>query len=104
MHLHITIPAADISVQEILIARLEDLGYDGFQQEGSHLDAYVQEEKFNAADLEDLLARWQLGYTKQGVPEKNWNEEWEKNFQPVIIDDFCAVRASFHAPIANVAH
>ena len=55
MHLHITIPAADISVQEILIARLEDLGYDGFQQECSHLDAYVQEEKFNAAGLEELL-------------------------------------------------
>jgi len=104
MHLHITIPAADISVQEILIARLEDLGYDGFQQEGSHLDAYVQEQKFNAAELEELLSRWQLGYTKQGVPEKNWNEEWEKNFQPVIIGDFCAVRASFHAPVTNVAH
>jgi len=104
MHLHITIPAADVSIQEILIARLEDLGYDGFQQEGSHLDAYVQEENFNAAELEELLSRWHLGYTRQGVPEKNWNEEWEKNFQPVIIGDFCAVRASFHAPITNVAH
>ena len=104
MHLHITIPAADVSVQEILIARLEDLGYDGFQQESSHLDAYVQEEKFDAAGLEELLSRWQLGYTKQGVPEKNWNEEWEKNFQPVIIGDFCAVRASFHAPVTHVAH
>ena len=98
------IPAADISVQEILIARLEELGYDGFQQESSHLDAYVQEEKFNAGELEELLSRWQLGYTRQGVPEKNWNEEWEKNFQPVVIGDFCAVRASFHAPVARVAH
>jgi len=104
MLLHVNIPAADISVQEILIARLEDLGYDGFQQEDDHLDAYVQEEKFNAAELEELLSRWQLGFTWQGVPEKNWNEEWEKNFQPVIIGDFCAVRASFHAPVANVTH
>ncbi|HVU54683.1 MAG TPA: 50S ribosomal protein L11 methyltransferase [Puia sp.] len=104
MHLHINIPAADVSVQEILIARLEELGYDGFQQEAGHLDAYVEEEKFNAAGLEELLSRWQLGYTKQGVPEKNWNEEWEKNFQPVVIGDFCAVRASFHAPIAQVEH
>ncbi|HEY4205616.1 MAG TPA: 50S ribosomal protein L11 methyltransferase [Puia sp.] len=104
MHLHIIIPAADISVQEILIARLEDLGYDGFQQESGQLDAYVGEEKFDAAGLEEILSRWQLGYAKQAVPEKNWNEEWEKNFQPVVIDDFCAVRASFHAPIANVRH
>jgi ribosomal protein L11 methyltransferase len=104
MHLHIIIPAADVSVQEILIARLEELGYDGFQQESSQLDAYVLEEKFDAAGLEELLSRWQLGYTRQAVPDKNWNEEWEKNFQPVVIGDFCAVRASFHAPISNVAH
>jgi ribosomal protein L11 methyltransferase len=104
MYLHITIPAADVSVQEILIAKLEDMGYDGFQQEGSHLDAYVQEENFNAEELEELLSRWQLGCTRQALPDRNWNEEWEKNFQPVIIGDFCAVRASFHAPIPHVTH
>jgi len=42
MHLQITIPAADVSVQEILIARLGDQGYDGFLQESSHLDAYIR--------------------------------------------------------------
>jgi ribosomal protein L11 methyltransferase len=104
MYLHIVIPAADISVQEILVARLEDLGYLGFQQEATHLDAYVEGGKFDAGELEELLSRWQLGYTKQDVPEKNWNEEWEKNFEPVIIGNFCAVRASFHAPIPHVQH
>jgi len=102
MHLQITIPAADISVQEILIARLEDEGYDGFLQEPGHLEAYIPEEKFDARVLEELLSRWQLSYARQALPERNWNEEWEKNFQPVIVGKFCAIRASFHAPVPEV--
>ncbi len=104
MHLQISIPAADVSVQEILIARLEDLGYDGFQQDSGHLDAYVPEEKFDAQELEELLSRWQLSYARQALPDRNWNEEWEKNFEPVVIGAFCAVRASFHASIPNVKY
>ncbi|MBN9381763.1 MAG: 50S ribosomal protein L11 methyltransferase [Chitinophagaceae bacterium] len=104
MHLQITIPAADISVQEILIARLEDHGYDGYLQEPGHLYAYIPEEKFDARVLEELLARWQLSYSRQALPDRNWNEEWEKNFQPVVVGEFCAIRASFHAPIPDIRH
>ena len=38
------------------------------------------------------------------MDEQNWNAVWEQNFQPVIVEDFCAVRAHFHAPISNVQH
>ncbi|MDO6434707.1 50S ribosomal protein L11 methyltransferase [Flavitalea sp. BT771] len=104
MHLQITIPAADLSIQEILIARLEEQGYDGFLQESSHLQAYIPDTQFDARVLEEILSRWQLSYTRQALPEKNWNEEWEKNFQPVIVGKFCAIRASFHAPIPDVRY
>jgi len=104
MHLQIIIPAADISVQEILIARLEDQGYEGFLQEPGHLEAYIPEERFETRILEELLSRWQLSYTRQALPERNWNEEWEKNFQPVVVGQFCAIRASFHAPVPGVQH
>lgn len=104
MHLQITIPAADISVQEILIARLSASGYDGFLQESNQLDAYIPEEDFDKQVLEELLSRWQLSYTRQAMPDKNWNEEWEKNFQPVVVGKFCAIRASFHASIPEVQY
>jgi len=104
MHLQINIPAADISVQEILIARLGDHGYDGFLQETGHLEAFIPEGQFDAGVLEELLSRWQLSYTCQALPDRNWNEEWEKNFQPVIVGKFCAIRASFHAPVPGVQH
>jgi len=104
MHLQIRIPAADISVQEILIARLEDLGYEGFLQEASYLDAYIREEQFDADVLTELLSRWQLSYSRQALPERNWNEEWERNFQPVVVGSFAVIRASFHAPVQGVLH
>ena len=104
MHLQIRIPAADVSVQEILIARLEELGYDGFLQEAGYLDAYIPEDLFDAAVVTELLSRWQLSYSRQALPDRNWNEEWERNFQPVVVGDFCALRASFHAPVRGVKH
>ena len=32
----------------------------------------------------------------QEMPDRNWNEEWERQHQPVLVDDFCWVRAPFH--------
>jgi ribosomal protein L11 methyltransferase len=30
------------------------------------------------------------------LPERNWNREWERNFNPIIVDEYCRIRASFH--------
>ena len=100
----ITIAVSDLSVQEILIACLSEAGYEGFEEGGNFLHAFIPDPNFNAVLLEEMLSPWQLTYTSQFLEEKNWNEEWEKNFQPVIVEDFCAVRAHFHAPIPGVQH
>ncbi len=103
-YLRITIPAADPSIQEILIARLTDLGYEGFEQLDGSLQAFLPEGAFDAAALDELLSRWQLVATRERLEERNWNEEWEKNFHPVVVGDFCAIRAFFHDPIPGVSH
>ncbi|WP_424656351.1 50S ribosomal protein L11 methyltransferase, partial [Capnocytophaga granulosa] len=33
----------------------------------------------------------------------NWNEEWEKNFSPIVVEDLCTVRANFH-PVPNTRY
>ena len=43
-----------------------------------------------------------LATTKTLIPYQNWNAVWEANFQPIVVDDFCAIRASFHAPLPDV--
>ena len=89
-------------MQEVLIALLGELGYEGFEQEVDALKAYVSEAVFDPAALEEVLAPFALAYTEQQLANRNWNEEWEKNFQPVVVDSFCAIRAHFHAPIPGV--
>ncbi len=29
-------------------------------------------------------------------PNENWNKSWESSFSPIVIDDFCTIRATFH--------
>ncbi len=61
-------------------------------------------DRFHADLLGILLSAWSLDFQKALLPERNWNEQWEKNFEPVIVDGFCAIRAFFiHRP-AGVQH
>ena len=39
---------------------------------------------------------FEISYTFENIEPTNWNEEWEKNFNPIIVDDVCSVRAPFH--------
>ncbi len=103
-HLQITIDVTEPAQQEILIALLAELGYEGFEQQEDALLAFLPEAGFDAAALEAILQPRDLAYTTMLLPEKNWNEEWEKNFTPVQVGEFCAVRAHFHAPVPGVMH
>lgn len=88
--------------QEILISQLSDLGAEGFEQTDGYLLAYFNENIFKSYEINELLKGY--SFTTDTIKEKNWNEVWESNFQPVIVDDFCAIRAEFHESIKNVEH
>jgi ribosomal protein L11 methyltransferase len=103
-YFQITIAVTEPVQQEILIALMTGLGYEGFEQQEDALLAFLPEAGFDAAALEAILKSYDLAYTTTLLAEKNWNEEWEKSFTPVQVGEFCAVRAHFHAPIAGVCH
>jgi ribosomal protein L11 methyltransferase len=94
-HIQITIPVTDQSIQEMLIAQLSLEGYDAFEQDEVLLKAFIEELQFNEAVLKDILSAYSLQFEKTILPATNWNQEWEKNFPPVIVDDFCGIRAAF---------
>lgn len=102
MHIQVTIPTKDF--QEVLIALLGEMGYEGFEQEEAVLHAFIGEAAFDEAVLRELLDAHGLSYTLQRIEERNWNAEWEANFHPVVVDGFCAIRAQFHPPIPEVEH
>jgi ribosomal protein L11 methyltransferase len=93
-------------VRVIFTADLAELGFESFTESDEGLKAYVQEEEFDAQRLETMLhALFPLNkpaYKVTVIEQQNWNEEWEKNYEPVMIDDFCCLRASFHAKPDNV--
>jgi ribosomal protein L11 methyltransferase len=113
----ITISGLGSEIREILIAILSESGYEGFEEEeydhssdgkpgasAAVLHAFIKEDQFDAALLAELLAPWKLVYQMNLIPKRNWNEEWEKNFHPVIVGNFCAVRAFFHEAVTGVEH
>ena len=88
--------------QEILISQLEELYANGFEQTQDALIAYFPENNFESYAVNGILKNYQYSITT--VEEQNWNAVWESNFEPVVVEDFCAIRAEFHQPITNVSY
>ncbi len=86
--------------KDILEAELGEVGFESFADTENGVDAYVQvenfdEEAFNSMDvLNNGLC--EIDFEKNKVIPKNWNEEWEKNFSPINVDNRCVIRAPFH--------
>ncbi len=87
------------SLREMLMAELGEVQYDSFLETEDGLEAYAEQESFNQSQLEEILQQYGLApadYQVQTVEEKNWNVEWEKHFAPIVVNDQCLVKATFH--------
>lgn len=89
-------------VNDVLSAELGDIGFESFMEWEKGEKAYVQEALFNQDELDNMIRNFPLEgvnieYTIVHAEDKNWNEEWEKNyFQPIVIDDRCCIHSTFH--------
>jgi ribosomal protein L11 methyltransferase len=85
---------------EILIAELSYAGFESFLENEEGVTAYVVSEEFDEEAFAGLhilqSGEFEITYTSQEIEKINWNIEWEKNFNPITIDDQCSVRAPFH--------
>jgi ribosomal protein L11 methyltransferase len=90
---------------DILIAALGELGFESFVENEEGFEAYISEEQENNIDLQDLIFEdFKFSFEKDKIEQVNWNEEWEKNFEPVLIEDLLLIRAPFHPPVKSVRH
>ncbi|MGG9962239.1 50S ribosomal protein L11 methyltransferase [Ferruginibacter sp. SUN106] len=89
---------------EILIAMLADIGFEGFEENENELKAFINQSEFNKETLDAVTNSNNFSYSLTEIEQQNWNAEWESSFEPVIIDDFAAIRAGFHKPVKNVVH
>lgn len=85
---------------EILIAELGYAGFESFVEDSEGVTAYIQKDDWNAFILDDIQIlnsdEFKITYEFDEIEQTNWNAEWEKNFNPIVVDDLVTVRAPFH--------
>ena len=85
---------------EILIAELGLAGFESFVENEDGVTAYIPKEEFEAESMTGIHIlqsnEFEISYTQQEIEQVNWNEEWEKNFHPIMVNETCSVRAPFH--------
>jgi ribosomal protein L11 methyltransferase len=90
----------DPEFSEILMAEIAEVGFDTFMETEKGFEAYVEEEKFDSGHLESVKQKYRhvnpLIFFQDKIQKQNWNEEWEKSIEPIIVDDKCLMRAEFH--------
>ena len=96
-----TAPQEDYQ-QDLLINELAEIGFDTFEEVDAGFKAYIPAADFNRQLLDEHLGPYRqlllFSYEINLIPQKNWNEVWESNFEPIEITDQVFVRATFHEP------
>ncbi|MFZ1749019.1 MAG: 50S ribosomal protein L11 methyltransferase [Saprospiraceae bacterium] len=95
------------STDEGLMALLMQYDFESLEENEDHFIAYIRKDGLNDPLKEEiilLIQRFTSNFTIEEILPQNWNAIWEASFQPVIVDDFCQVRADFHAPIAGISY
>ncbi|WP_341228259.1 50S ribosomal protein L11 methyltransferase [uncultured Arcticibacterium sp.] len=93
---------------EILVAELAEIGFDTFLENENGLLAYIIEEQFDDIAFKQIMETYapktNLFYSLKKIEKQNWNEEWEKSFDPIKVLDKILVRASFHESQPGFEH
>jgi ribosomal protein L11 methyltransferase len=97
-----TVIATEDYQQDMLINTLGEVGFDTFEELDFGFKAYIPVDDFDEAKLIEALEPYRemftFSYEITLIPQKNWNEVWESNFESLIIGDKIYVRATFHEP------
>lgn len=87
-------------LNEVILAYLSDTDFEMFEENEEGLNAYIPENKFSEIDLNHLITqipgKENIHFDVSLIKGRNWNKEWESNFDPVLIADRVYIRAPFH--------
>lgn len=92
---------------DILIALFSQFPFDTFEENETGFSAYIPADNWKD-EIEKGIIGIKENFTfrveKNFIPYQNWNAIWEASFQPILVDDFCGIRADFHPPLQQVKH
>lgn len=88
--------------RDIMIAFLEQKGFDGFVETKTGLKSYISELAFKELNLNEIETHQGVSsITHNIIEDQNWNAKWEENFDPVFVEDKLVIRAPFHPEDLN---
>lgn len=85
---------------EILMAEIAEAGFDSFLENGTGFEAYAEADHYDQNRVEEIGKKYSevkpLIFAWDRIEKRNWNEEWENSYEPIIVDDRCIIKANFH--------
>ena len=90
------------TITDILSALTAEIGFESFVECEGGMQAYIQQSLFDEEALKNIITDFpipdtEITYTITEPEDKDWNQEWEKNFfQPIVIDNRCVIHSTFH--------
>ena len=98
------------TINDVVSALAGEIGFESFVEWENGVQAYVQQSLFDEDALKDMVENFPLPdttitYEVKEAEDKDWNEEWEKNFfQPIVIGDRCCIHSTFHKDTPNTEY
>ncbi len=108
-----TLTPASETAGDVLAAVLADAGFDSFvrpDDESEPIKAYIRKDAYSPETLKAALADFPLPgiaitFMSEDAEDKDWNEEWEKNFfKPLVVDGRCVVHCTFHKDVPSAEY
>jgi ribosomal protein L11 methyltransferase len=87
---------------DLLVTMLADAGFESFtENENGTISAFIQAPLYTPALISKLgsdeFSEFLDSFHAENIADQNWNAVWESQYDPVLIDGRCSVRAPFHA-------
>ena len=94
---------------EIVTAEVSELPFESFSSEDPFLKCYIQKDLYDAQALKVVLSALEgmdftVDFNATLVPPVNWNAVWESQFTPIVVDERCTIKASFHKDLKRTRY
>lgn len=87
------------ALSDVLIAELFEKGFESFQEFDDGFEGSCEQEVFDETAVDEIFDYYEgVSFSIKEQEKVNWNEEWEKNYDPIVVENQCIVRATFHQP------
>ena len=95
---------------DVLSSSLAEIGFESFVPTNDGLDAYIQQDLFDAEKLSQTMEDFPIqglliGYDIAEAEYEDWNAVWEEEgFHPIVIDDNIIIHDVKHSDVPNLPY